>query len=239
MLPYFFESEKFENNLNLKLSSDNFRHAITVLRMQEKDQLYLVNGRGERALATIQLIEKKQCIVSIAKIETESKRSPALYMAVGFTKNRNRNEWLLEKITEIGVDVIIPLKCMHSEREKFNFERMNQILIAAMIQSQQVFLPELTQALSPEDAIQYFLKQSQGNILMAHCEEGEKRNLIDVCSVNDSLIMIGPEGDFSPEEIKACTEKGAQQISLGPNRLRTETAALYAASIFNQKNYGI
>jgi len=239
MIPYFFEPTDWVENSTVQLSEASFKHCITVLRMKVGESLILVNGQGKKAKAKLQNIEKKSASVLIESLETTQARKSKLFMAVGFTKNRTRNEWMLEKITEIGVDVIIPLQCTRSEREKMNVERLNQILISAMMQSQQVFLPELKQMMSPAEAVNFFKNQTQGSILIAHCEDEDKQSLDAQLSHTDTLILVGPEGDFSPKEIENCLALGAKPVSLGPNRLRTETATVYACSIFNQKNYAL
>lgn len=237
MIPYFFEPIDGLEYSTIQLSETSFKHCITVLRMKVGESLILVNGQGKKAKATLREIEKKAATVFIEQLETIPARKPKLYMAVGFTKNRTRNEWMLEKMTEIGVDVIIPLQCARSEREKMNMDRLHHILIAAMMQSQQVFLPELKQMMSPVEAINFFNNQTQGVALIAHCKDEVKQSLDTQLSHSDTLIMIGPEGDFSLKEIENCLALGAKPVSLGPNRLRTETAAVYTCSVFNQKNY--
>lgn len=239
MQAYFYEPAVFSEGEPYVLSAETSRHCITVLRMQAGDHICLVNGKGQRADAEIVLPHKQKTGVRMLQVAQSAPRPVRLFLAVGLTKNRNRNEWLLEKATEIGVDVIIPLLCHNSEREKLNYERMENILVAAMIQSQQAFLPEMREIMRPEEAMDYFRRSTGGKVLMAHCEEQDKNPLMQALNEEDALILIGPEGDFSPEEIGKCLAQGAIPVTLGPNRLRTETAAVYACTIFNQKNYAL
>lgn len=237
MHAFFYEPIPFIKGIDHTLSADTSRHCIAVLRMQVGDRIFLVNGNGQKAEATIKLPHKQKCIVTITAIEEGTHRLPRLFIAIGFTKNRNRNEWLIEKVTEIGVDVIIPLQCQNSEREKFNAERATSIMVSAMIQSQQTFLPKLIGMMRPKQAIQWFKDQTEGKIIIAHCEEQDKNTMSQILNEEDTLILIGPEGDFASEEIDECMKSGAIPTTLGPHRLRTETAAIYACTVFNQKNY--
>lgn len=239
MQAYFYEPATFSEGEQYALSAETSRHCITVLRMKAGDHICLVNGKGQKADAEIVLPHKQKTGVRITHVAQSAPRPVRLFLAVGFTKNRNRNEWLLEKAGEIGVDVLIPLQCHNSEREKLNYERMENILVAAMIQSRQAFLPELKKLMKPEEAMACFRQLSGGKVLMAHCEEQDKNPLMATLNEEDALILIGPEGDFSPEEIGECLAKGAVPVTLGPHRLRTETAAVYACTIFNQKNYAL
>lgn len=239
MNPYFFEPE-LEPTEEYTLSAATSRHCTTVLRMQSGAALQLVDGRGLIAQAQILTPHKDKCRVHISSLRQVPQRSPQLALAVAFTKNRSRVEWMVEKITEIGCDVLIPLHCQRSERDKINPERLTQIMASAMIQSQQAHLPDLMAAQAPAQALRWYQDNMQGNILIAHCEEQSDKNKLNQLFITgqSSMVMIGPEGDFSPSEINDALHSGAMPISLGPNRLRTETAAIYACSTFNQFHYG-
>lgn len=238
MNPFFYEPE-LEQTSEFTLSAATSKHCTSVLRMQVGAEMHLVDGRGLIAQARMISPHKEKSRVAIIKVEQVPVRAPQLVLAVAFTKNRSRVEWLVEKITEIGCDMLIPLQCQRSERDKINPERLTQIMAAAMIQSQQAFLPRLLEPQSPAQALGWYSGAMSGNILIAHCEEaGEKTKLAaHFSSLQSSMVMIGPEGDFSPSEIQVALAAGAQPVSLGAHRLRTETAAMYACSIFNQCHY--
>ncbi|MDE3145340.1 MAG: RNA methyltransferase, partial [Bacteroidota bacterium] len=143
-------------------------------------------------------------------------------------KNASRFEWFLEKATEMGVCEIIPLLCHRTERQHFRFDRMNNILIAAMLQSQQTWLP----ALQTPTSFQTVVDQSQyTQKLIAHCEEDQKKDMKDVQLMNDVQILIGPEGDFTSDEILSAIQKNYKPVSLGNTRLRTETAGVMASAL--------
>src|SRR5690606_12576624 len=146
------------------------------------------------------------------------------------------NEWLLEKITEVGCYEIIPVQSIRSEKTKYNEARWESILIAAMLQSQQCFLPQLQTLTSFKNLMQQTTAAQQ---LIAHCEtESSKMSLhTSIQKGKDLRMLIGPEGDFTSEEIQLALSSGYQPVSLGPNRLRTETAGLYSCTVFNALNY--
>lgn len=237
MSPYFYFEGELIIGQTIVLPTDASKHIVVVLRMKEEATIVLVNGKGARAFAKIVHADKYKCQVQIETITNESPRTAALWMAVGFTKNRNRNEWFLEKLVEIGVDYIIPLHCQNSERDKMNYERMQQVMAAAMIQSQRTYLPIITEAMSPAAAVAHFQSTEKGSVLIAHCEAEDKKTFYKELNDGTAMVLIGPEGDFSKEEIAACLLNGAVPVSLGPARLRTETAVVYTCSLFNQRNY--
>ncbi len=219
------------------LDETNSKHLVQVLRMQYGDEVLLCNGKGKMANATLVLADKRKAILQIRNVIEEAASPTPLVLAAAFTKNKSRNEWLLEKVTEMGVSEIVPLICTRSEKEKFNYDRMNGILVSAMLQSQQAFLPILQQPVSIKNLVQ----QYEGyNKLIAHCNE--KSNPIALSNavqpISKTIIMIGPEGDFTNEEVQLCLTSGFKEVTLGKNRLRTETAAIFSAAIFNGINNG-
>ena len=212
------------------------RHIVQVLRHQVGDLLHFVDGHGTLFRGRIVEARKKSCALSILHRESAYKqRSFVLHVAIAPPKNTGRFEWFLEKATELGSDRIIPLHCERSERSRLRLERLEKVLLAAMKQSLRATLPQL-QPLTPFDRLlgQPDLPTER---LIAHCAEGEKRPLGETYRPGqDVIILIGPDGDFSPAEIDAAHQRGFRATSLGPSRLRTETAALTACTILNYLN---
>lgn len=238
MLPYFFQ-ENIANQTQITLSEVSSKHCIQVLRMQEGAKMLLTDGKGKKAEAQIIVPERKKCVVQILKTEQQAPRAAQLALAIAFTKNRSRNEWLLEKATELGVEQIYPILTERSEREKFNLERYQQILISALLQSQQSYLPEL---IEPQK-LDHFLKStvnSKSQKFIAHCIDDDQKvsYLAHLKKEENCLVLIGPEGDFSSKEITASLSSQFIPVTLGQNRLRTETAGLYAVTVFNAFHYG-
>lgn len=210
------------------LNENSSRHIVQVLRMQPGENLRLTNGKGFSVIATIHEANKKRCLVHIVEKETSSTPHCKVKIGVSLLKNASRFEWFLEKATELGISTIIPLKCTRTEKIQFRMERMQGIVESAMIQSQQVWMPELVEPINFSD----FVKEVQSDQkLIAHCEPGTKNKLTEKMSTSQEsrLILIGPEGDFTTEEIKQALEYGFAAVQLGENRLRSETAAVAAA----------
>jgi len=232
-IPYFFhESASVGEQVNL--DETNSRHAMQVLRMQQGDLLQLTNGQGILWSGTISAAGKKSCMVSIEK-EEKLPRSVLRKFAVGISplKNTGRFEWFLEKATELGIAEIFPLLCLRTVREKFRHDRMRQICISAMLQSRQVWLPVLHEPQPYAKFIGGELAHAYNQRWIAHCEGYEKHHLARVLQPGmlDSLLLIGPEGDFTNEEIFAATNAGYVAVSLGQTRLRTETAGVVGAAL--------
>ena len=210
-----------------ELPDEEAAHCVRVLRLSEGDEILLTDGRGTFYKASIQRAHPKHCEVAIS----ESWRQPALWnfrlhIAVAPTKNMDRMEWFAEKATEIGIDAITCLNCRFSERKEVKTARLEKILISAMKQSQKATLPLLNNGITDFK-----------NFVHAHCEEGEKPLLKQIYHPGENaLILIGPEGDFSPEEIRLALANGFEAISLGESRLRTETAALVACHTLHVLN---
>ena len=221
----FYISEISESSIKLNLEES--KHCIKVLRLRKGDHVLLMNGKGSIFEAIIQVPDAKSCVLEILKEDKQQiSRTYHLTIALAPTKNIDRFEWFVEKSTEIGIDRIIPLICQHSERKEIKIERVEKILISAMKQSGQTFLPELTHPISFKDLI---IKPFDGNKLIAHCDKGDKKELKNaIASGKNVLILIGPEGDFDAEEIKMALENGFLPVSLGESRLRTETAGIVA-----------
>ena len=215
------------------LDEDTSKHIIQVLRMRREERVNLTDGKGNLLTAEITEGHKKHCDVKIIDSRFTSHDSRKITIAISLLKNSNRFEWFLEKATEIGIHDIVPLICKRTERQKFREDRMQNILISAMLQSQQCWLPIL------HKPIDYELIFRQDEIIhtsqkfIAHCIEDEKRNLADL--VNDTLssqvILIGPEGDFTREEVQLAIRNHFDAVSLGDTRLRAETAGVVAATL--------
>lgn len=226
-LPYFFE-ENINKPVHV-LSEETSKHCIQVLRMKTGEQLQLTNGKGDLFTATIITADKKHSEVKVEVIRHDEPPTQNVCIAISLLKNTSRFEWFLEKATEIGVKEIIPLICERTERQSFRFDRMNHILIAAMLQSRQTWLPQLHE---PEKFKAFINEDVEAVKLIAHCIEENKRSLNEVTNHNQNkLMLIGPEGDFSAAEIKAALEKNFIPVTLGNTRLRTETAGIVAATL--------
>lgn len=212
---------------SIQLNADESKHCIKVLRLKKGDIVQLMNGKGSLYKAVIQDPDSKKCLLEILEEEKfHNIRNFRLTIAIAPTKNNERFEWFLEKSTEIGIDRIVPIICQHSERKDIKSERLEKILISAMKQSGQTFLPELASLTSFKELVD---STFEGVKMIAHCESGDKRLLKNsVLPGQSSLILIGPEGDFDPLEIKLALEKGFIPVSLGNSRLRTETAGIVA-----------
>lgn len=209
--------------------TDESKHIIKVLRKKEGDVLQLTNGKGYLFKAKILEANPKRCKAQLISSEKTIPRLHTLHLAVAPTKMNDRFEWFLEKATEIGVNEITPILCEHSERKIIKAERFEKVIQSAMKQSLQTYLPKL----NPLTTYQDFLAKTSGELkFIAHCENDEKEELKRrVGADKDLVILIGPEGDFSSNEISFAYEKGFTPVSLGRNRLRTETAAIYACTV--------
>ena len=230
-IPYFYEPSILSGQTSFTLNEISSKHCVQVLRMQENQRVDITNGLGYLFEATILTAHKKNTLVQIQSEKFIAAPSQKITLGIGLLKNLTRLEWLLEKATEMGVYEIMPLLCEHTLFEKFKLERFQNILQSAMIQSQQVWLPLLATPVKFKEAIQ---NQKQAQKLIAHCEAGDKINIKKIDPSSDLLLLIGPEGDFSTTEIELSTTHHFQAIHLGPTRLRTETAALFALSVLKK-----
>lgn len=216
-------------------SDEERMHAIRVLRIKEGEKVLITNGKGWLFEAIIQLINVKKTEARItSKTYAPRSRDFYLHLAVAPTKNINRYEWFLEKACEIGVDEITPLITAHSERQKINHERLERILIAAMKQSQTATLPRLN---APCNIAAFLSQKRDGQKFAGYCGAQTKGELFDLIREKEPVtILIGPEGDFSDEEIVLLEQNGYLLISMGTQRLRTETAGVAACLTANLKN---
>ena len=227
--PIFFHHGVFTAGTILPLVEDTAKHIVQVLRMKEGDAMRLANGKGAEVKATIATTGKKACSLKIDEVIEHPAASYTNAIAISTLKNHSRLEWFLEKATELGINEFILLNCTRTERTQFKEERWRNIFIAAMLQSQQFYLPILTEPVSLQTL---FSKENYTHKYIAHCEEDAAKLPLAGFAKSpgaSSLVLIGPEGDFTIEEIKASEQKGCVPVSLGSTRLRTETAGLYAA----------
>ncbi len=217
------------------LSEEESNHCIKVLRLQVGDKINLVDGRGGFYDAEIVTSNPKRTELKILNLRAAfGKRNHHLHIAVAPTKNIERTEWFLEKATEIGIDEITPVLCDFSERKEIKIERLNKVIASAIKQSIKAYLPRLNEIQRFKAIIEM---PFNGQKFIAHCAATPKHELKEILKPNGSyLILIGPEGDFSPTEIDKSAEHGFVPISLGLSRLRTETAALQACFEVNFLN---
>ena len=226
-VPYFYEPLIATGMTQFTLSETSSKHCVQVLRMDVGEQIDITNGQGGLFHATIQVAHKKNAVVTITTSTQTDRPKQKLQLGISLLKNAVRLEWLFEKATEIGVTSITPLVCERTIHERFKTERMQQIIQSAMIQSQQTWLPVLSE---PMPLLQFITKGSAAQKLIAHCEPLHKTSIQSIEPSDDLLLLIGPEGDFAPSEIEAAIAKDFMPIDLGPTRLRTETAGIFALS---------
>jgi 16S rRNA (uracil1498-N3)-methyltransferase len=220
---------------NFTLDEEESRHCIRTLRLAKDDTLHLTDGKGNLFETTIRDPHPKRCTVEVISVQKDyQKRDVKLHIAIAPTKNTARFEWFLEKATEIGIDEITPLICQHSERVQVRVERLEKVLIAAMKQSLKAYLPVLHE---PVKFDHFVALPFDGQKFIASCETDLTHKLaLQYRKGTNALILIGPEGDFSKEEIVLAEKSGFLPISLGKSRLRTETAGIVACHTINLLN---
>lgn len=227
-LPYFYERQILQGQTLLTLGEETSRHCIQVLRMQEADQLELTDGTGNLHTAAIAKADKRNMVVKITQSRFFSKPEKNITIAISLLKNASRFEWFLEKATEIGVNRILPLHCTRTERQNFRGTRLQNILVAAMLQSRQVWLPFLGE---PAALLTTLQGDPNRQKMFAYCGEANKNELQAIPVKEAATLYIGPEGDFTPEEMELAISHGAVPVSLGKNRLRSETAGIVGATL--------
>jgi 16S rRNA (uracil1498-N3)-methyltransferase len=227
-LPFFYEQQISGLHSHFTLSEETSKHCIQVLRMKTGAGLQLTDGLGNLYKASLLSEDKKKSVVLIEEQHIVPPPTQKTSIAISLLKNASRFEWFLEKATEIGVTEIQPLISQRTEHTRFRTDRMNGILIAAMLQSQQAWLPILHEPMAFADCI----KQSAWpQKLVAHCEEDAKQLIKDLTPSPETQILIGPEGDFTPEEIQLALDHQYLPVSLGDTRLRAETAGVVASAL--------
>ena len=208
------------------LPEDESKHAVRVLRLTEGDVVALLDGRGGRYTAAVADANPKRCQLRITHHETAPPRPYFTHVAVAPTKNLDRMEWFVEKAVEIGVERITFLRCARSERRELKLERLEKIVVSALKQSGQAWMPQLDEM---TDFAAFVAAAAPDTTFIAHLEEGERTALVQVAAQGPGCcVLIGPEGDFTPAEIALALGRGIRPVTLGASRLRTETAALAA-----------
>lgn len=227
----FYYENITQNTTTLQLDKEDARHMTRVLRKKTGDLVHVTDGKGNLFTATLGLVTSTKCELHLAFAKAAPPQPYHLHIAIAPTKMNDRMEWFLEKATEMGVSRITPIRCDHSERKSINYERFDKIIVSAMKQSLQFYKPQLDELTSFND----FIASTHHAVkLIAHCEETKKQTLQELATRGASTIMlIGPEGDFSTTEINAALAHGFKPVSLGANRLRTETAGVYTSAILN------
>ena len=232
-LPFFYTNQYDSSKKEILLDEDTSKHIVQVLRMKTGEQLNLTDGKGSLLTAEIIDDHKKHCKVKITGSRFKAHDSRKITIVISLIKNSSRFEWFLEKAAEIGINEIIPLVCERTEKQKFKEDRAKNILVSAMLQSQQCWLPVLHKPVVYELIFRQEEIINASQKFIAHCIEDSKRNLSDL--VNESLpsqiILIGPEGDFTDKEVRLAIQHHFDAVSLGETRLRTETAGLVAATL--------
>lgn len=232
-LPFFYIEAIDTAQQLVTLNEETSKHVVQVLRMQVGEQLNLTDGKGNLLTAQISDAHKKQCVVKIQTTSFTPQAPRKTTIAVSLVKNASRFEWFLEKATEIGISEIIPLLCDRTERQHFRYDRMKGILVSAMLQSQQTWMPVLHEPMKFENALRLAPSSDEVLKLIAHCDETERTPFsnFQINQFSNCIILIGPEGDFTSAEIESAIASGYQPVMLGETRLRTETAAVVAATL--------
>lgn len=218
------------NHTIAELTPEESWHCTKVLRFKTGDEIGLIDGKGNFYEGQLSVVNEKKCVANITfGPRIQNKHPYYLHLAIAPTKNIDRMEWLVEKAVEIGVDEITFVRSKNSERTVIKEDRLIKIAESAVKQSLQAFIPKINPLTNFAD----ILKTKADNKFIAHCEKETKKHLKNFDLKNKtSLVLIGPEGDFSVEEISQAKEAGFSEISLGENRLRTETAGLYVCNVF-------
>ena len=229
--PFFYLADIPSNTNELDLPEETSKHVVSVLRMREGEIIRLTNGLGTVVKASIKIVHKKNCVVeNIELLQLPDNRLPVT-LAISLLKNPSRFEWMLEKVSEIGVKAVVPLICQRTERQHFRSDRMRNIMISAMLQSQQAWLPEIKEPVLFADVIS---QVGFSYKYIAHCLPEERISLRQTIVKDASaIILIGPEGDFSPAEIQDALALGYKPVTLGDTRLRTETAGVVAVTLLS------
>lgn len=225
----FYQSEIHagENELN----PEEARHALKVMRLQTGDGLHLTDGKGHFYEAKITRTDKRSCFFEVHQKETVTPHVGMRHLAIAPTKNIDRTEWLVEKAVEFGIDRISFVLCQHSERKVLKLDRIEKKAISAIKQSLKAWLPQLD---APVSLIDFLNNEACPNKFIAYVDFTQSLSLQDALQPGaDHLVLIGPEGDFSSEELQKAMHQGFKQVSLGQSRLRTETAGLAAVHILN------
>lgn len=230
-LPFFYTGDLDASSTTIVLNEETSKHVVQVLRMKTGEEINLTDGKGNLLTAEITDAHKRNCAVRVKAAGFTPKVGRKVSIAISLVKNPSRFEWFLEKATEIGVTEIIPLLCERTERQHFRYDRMNGILVSAMLQSQQTWLPLLHEPVKYDEYIRKKEASEDSIKFIAHCIDEGRQSLsnLQINSSPDCVILIGPEGDFTPNEIESALQNQFIPVTLGETRLRTETAGVAAA----------
>jgi 16S rRNA (uracil1498-N3)-methyltransferase len=219
------------------LSPEESGHCVRVLRLGAGEKVRVIDGNGGYYNAVIAIPDAKHCKLTITEtIEKQVQRNYSIHMAIAPTKNIERFEWFIEKSVEIGIDIITPLLCHHSERRILKTDRLERLIISTMKQAIIPTHPLLNELTGFKEFVMNH-GRNDADLFIAHCEETDREKLIEACSRGkNTIVLIGPEGDFSPDEIRLALSHHYIPVSLGRNRLRTETAGIVACHTVNLVN---
>lgn len=234
----FYTPSVSTNSENFTLSEEESKHCVRVLRLAIGDKIVLIDGKGGWYNAIIMDDNPKRCVVKIVEVQKEiGKRKFRLHIAIAPTKNNDRMEWFIEKATETGIDEVSWIECNNSERNTVKTERLEKVAVSAIKQSLKTYLPKINELAAFKKFIDSTLN-FKGQKFIAHCNEAAGKAHLKALYTKgeDVLVLIGPEGDFTPDEVKLALSNGFKDISLGNSRLRTETAALYCCTVINVLN---
>ena len=231
----FFDPSIKESTKEFIFSREESKHVAKVIRKVPGDIISVTNGKGLEWKGVLSFVTPQKTIASFKTFKQHPPKKYQIHLAIAPTKNNNRMEWLIEKLTELGVSSITPLLCDHSERKIIKKERLEKITISGLKQSQQFYLPKVNEMVSFKN---FIISSKKQEIYIAHCEESPKENLDAISFKGTSqTIMIGPEGDFSHREIKEAVMTGISAVSIGAQRFRTETAGLFACHTIYLKQH--
>jgi 16S rRNA (uracil1498-N3)-methyltransferase len=233
--PFFYIPSFDSAQTFVTLDETNSKHAIQVLRLKKRDVVLLTDGCGHLLQGVITDEHRKACVLQIESVQQIPPAKNPVTLAVSPLKNTSRFEWLLEKVTELGVQRIVPLRCERTEKENLRTDRLQAVLISAMLQSRQCWLPILEAPRSFSELPQ--LASTVVHRCLAYCGEAQKISLVDWHPGQGStLVCIGPEGDLTAAEHALAMANGCTTVHLGVNRLRTETAAMVAVTLLTQRS---
>ena len=228
---YFFVPDASAHN---ELPNEEGQHATRVLRLEAGDEVFLMDGVGQFYRAVLTLVTQKRCLYEITETLPQAKAwSGRIHLAIAPTKNIDRIEWIAEKCSEIGWDELSFLHCKFSERKQLRTDRIEKIIVSAVKQRRKPFMPTVNEL---HDFNQFVSQNRQGRKFICHCyDEIEKSDLFhllnDMDKDDDITILVGPEGDFSIDEVRFALQNGYESVTLGNFRLRTETAGLMAVTM--------
>jgi 16S rRNA (uracil1498-N3)-methyltransferase len=230
----FFSPELNETTNYITLSDEESKHCLKSLRLRANDKIYVTNGMGLKAEGFLINSDDTKCSIEVLQIIKIPSSAYKLNIAVAPTKNHDRFEWFVEKSSELGIDVITPIICEHSERKKIQHDRLQRLMIAAMKQSQRCYFPQINKEIC---FTEFISEPCDDQKFIAWCGDEPKPHMKDMVTKGKNVrVLIGPEGDFTKVEVGIAITAGFVPITLGKNRLRTETAAIAACHIVNLIN---